>query len=173
MRESEDRWTWNTHLGCWEVDPSRIYVAVSGFFNPLHEGHLKLFFAAKKLGTHLVVIVNNDKQVALKGSCPLLNEKTRLEIISNLRLVDGVVLSIDTDATVCKTLKEIRPHIFANGGDRNGNDGQSTAEEKVCAEIECDIVYGVGGNLKQASSSDLIKNAVNWYNRQQMARANK
>lgn len=163
MRKPEDRWTWNTHLASWEVDPNRIYVAVSGFFNPLHEGHLKLFWAAKKLGTHLVVIVNNDKQVALKGSCPFLDEKARVEIIRNIRLVDGVVLSMDIDATVCKTLKEIRPHIFANGGDRGRYSSQASAEEEVCKEIECDVVYGVGGHDKYDSSSQIIKRALNWY----------
>ncbi|HZI95570.1 MAG TPA: adenylyltransferase/cytidyltransferase family protein, partial [Candidatus Paceibacterota bacterium] len=104
-------------------------VAVSGYFNPIHVGHLKLLEESKKLGDHLVVIVNNDSQVKLKGSVPFMPEKDRAEIISVIKWVDEVFISIDKDKSVCESLKVINPDIFANGGDRNkGN----VPEAKVC-----------------------------------------
>ena len=95
-----------------------IVVAVSGYFNPVHIGHIKYIEEAKKLGKKLIVIVNTDKQVKLKGSSPFMNERERLEMIAALRFVDNVILAIDEDETVCKTLELIKPDIFANGGDR-------------------------------------------------------
>lgn len=93
-------------------------VAVSGYFNPLHVGHLDLIKKAKELGDHLVVIINNDKQVGLKGRIPFMGAKDRAEIIKAIRWVDEVFVSIDKDMTVCKSLQKIKPNIFANGGDR-------------------------------------------------------
>src|SRR5688500_13878685 len=94
-----------------------IIVCASGYFNCLHRGHIRYLEAAKALGTKLVVIVNNDLQVKLKGSTPFMNENERLEIIKALRCVDAALLSIDVDRTVSKTLELVQPHIFANGGD--------------------------------------------------------
>ena len=94
-------------------------MAVSGYFNPLHVGHLEMIEKAKKLGDKLVVIINNDRQVALKGSVPFMSEKDRTTIIKALRAVDQVMLSVDTDKTVIKSLAKLKPTIFANGGDRH------------------------------------------------------
>jgi len=130
-----------------------ITVAISGYFNPVHVGHLRLIKAAKKLGDYLVVIVNNDQQVRLKGSIPFMSEKDRVEIVKALKWVDRVFLSIDQDATVCKSLRKIKPDIFANGGDRGrGN----IPEEKVCQELNIKMVDNVGGK-KIRSSSILLK----------------
>jgi len=132
-----------------------IIVAVSGYFNPVHIGHIRMFKRAKKIGDKLIVIVNNDNQVKLKGSVQFMNEKERMEIISALKLVDKVILSIDKDKTVCKTLKLIKPHIFANGGDRNQ---KNIPEVDICKEINCKMIFNVGRGGKIQSSSWLLKN---------------
>jgi len=132
----------------------KIVVAVSGYFNPVHVGHVRLFEEAKKLGTKLIVIVNNDKQVKLKGSIPFMNEKERTEIVAALAAVDDVVLAIDKDRTVCKTLEFIRPNIFANGGDRTKN---NIPEVAVCEEIGCKMFFNVGRGGKVQSSSWLLE----------------
>ncbi len=133
----------------------KIIVAVSGYFNPIHIGHIRMFEEAKKLGTKLVVIVNNDKQVKLKSSIPFMNEKERIEIIASLAMVDNVILAIDKGRTVCKTLELIKPHIFANGGDRVR---KNIPEVAVCKEINCKMVFNVGKGGKIQSSSWLFKN---------------
>lgn len=132
-----------------------IKVAVSGYFNPLHVGHLEMIEKAKKLGDYLVVIVNNDKQVKLKGRVPFMNEKDRIKIIKALKDVDEVFLSIDKDKTVCKSLSKIKPDIFANGGDRkNLND---VPEYNICQKLNIKMVDGLGKKIR--SSSILIANA--------------
>lgn len=93
-------------------------VCTSGYFNPLHKGHVEYLEKAKELGNYLVVIVNNDHQRALKGSKEFMDQEERMTIVRALRCVDEVVLSVDTDSTVCETLRKIKPHIFAKGGDR-------------------------------------------------------
>lgn len=137
-------------------------VIVSGYFNPLHNGHLDLLENASMLGDRLVVIVNSDYQVGLKGSCPMLNEKTRLRIIRALHVVDLAVIASDTDETVVHTLRNLKKVldgeiIFANGGDRAT---PNETEEKVCRELGIEMVFGLG--IKEESSSVLIDNALSW-----------
>lgn len=143
-------------------------VVTSGYFNPLHIGHMNLMKEAKQLGDFLVVIVNNDQQVKLKGSVPFMPEKERLEIVKDIKHVDAVFLSIDDYAEgvhvpIAKSLEEIAKQykgeiIFAKGGDRHsGNIPES--ETKVCADYNIKIVNGVGGEKVQ-SSSWLIKSAA-------------
>jgi len=136
-----------------------VVVAVSGYFNPIHIGHIRLFEAAKKLGTKLIVIVNSDEQVKLKGSIPFMNERERIEIITALAMVDNVILSIDKDRTVRRTLKLIKPDIFANGGDRNPKK-DPVPEVKTCKKIGCKMAYNVGKGGKIQSSSWLAENAA-------------
>lgn len=135
-----------------------VLVAVSGYFNPVHIGHIRLFEGAKKLGTKLIVIVNNDEQVKLKGSFSFINEKDRVEIIAALVMVDNVILAIDKDKTVCKTLELIKPNIFANGGDRTK---ENIPEKAICKKINCKMVFNVGKGGKIQSSSWLLKNFLN------------
>ncbi|HKM40897.1 MAG TPA: adenylyltransferase/cytidyltransferase family protein, partial [Patescibacteria group bacterium] len=133
----------------------KIVVAVSGYFNPLHVGHLEMIEKAKKLGDYLVVIINNDNQVKIKGSVPFMSEDDRVKIISALRDVDEVFLSIDQDSTVCQSLAQVKPHIFANGGDRkNLND---VPEYDICQDLNIKMVDGLGDKIR--SSSTLIANA--------------
>ena len=125
-------------------------VAVSGYFDPLHVGHIEYLELAAKLGDRLVVIVNNDKQAALKKGRSFMKEKDRLRIVDALRCVDAVFLSIDEDATVCKSLKRISPDIFANGGDRTNDEAP---EVKLCKELNIRVVDNLGKKIR--SSSDL------------------
>lgn len=133
-----------------------IIVAVSGYFNPLHVGHLEMIEMAKKLGDKLVVIVNNDKQVALKGSVPFMSEKDRITIIKALRAVDKVVLSTDLDKTVIKSLAKLKPNIFANGGDRHSIG--DVPEYDVCLKYNIKMVDGLGKKIR--ASSKMIKEAA-------------
>lgn len=132
----------------------RKVVITSGYFNPLHIGHINLIKEAKKLGDFLVVIVNNDEQVKIKGSVPFMPEQERVEIIKALRYADDVVLSVDKDASVIESLKvaaNLYPGelFFAKGGDRNID---NIPEKKVCEELNIKIVNGVGGGKVQSSS---------------------
>lgn len=126
-----------------------IVVAVSGYFNPLHVGHLEMIQKAKKLGDKLVAIVNNDIQVGIKGSVPFMSEKDRLEIIGALRDVDEVFLSIDKDKTVCRSLAKIKPDIFANGGDRKSVG--DVPEFSVCQKLGITMIDGLGKKIRASS----------------------
>jgi len=125
-------------------------VAVSGYFDPLHVGHLEYFVKAKELGELLYVIVNSDFQANLKKNTSFMNENDRLEIIKALSIVDKVFLSIDKDKSVSNTLKMINPDIFGNGGDQIKG---SILEEKVCLENNITIVDCLGKKIR--SSRDL------------------
>ena len=138
-------------------------VITSGFFNPVHIGHLNLLRDSKKLGDFLIVIVNNDNQVEIKGSIPFIAERERLLIIENLKPVDEVFLSIDQDGTVAKSLEAVAKKYdgelyFAKGGDRN-IDNIPESEKEVCEKYGIKLISGVGGGKVQ-SSSELI-NSIN------------
>ncbi len=133
-----------------------IIVAVSGYFNPLHVGHLDMIEKAKKLGDKLVAIVNSDLQVGLKGSIPFMSERDRLRIIAALRDVDKVFLSIDKDKTVCKSLVKVKPDIFANGGDRKSLG--DVPEYSICQELGIKMVDGLGRKIR--ASSEMIAKAT-------------
>ena len=125
-------------------------VAISGYFDPIHVGHLEYINMAKKLGDKLVVIVNNNYQCELKKGKPFMDEKDRVTIVSNLKNVDEVFLSIDKDKTVCASLEKIKPDIFANGGDRKNYE---IPESVICKKYEIKIIDGLGEKIR--SSSDL------------------
>ncbi len=125
-------------------------VAVSGYFDPIHVGHLEYFEMSKKLGDKLVVIVNNNNQCVLKKGKPFMDEKDRVKIVQALAIVDEVVLSVDEDRSVCETLSLIKPNIFANGGDRHTTE---VPESVVCREHGIEMVDGLGAKIR--SSSDL------------------
>lgn len=132
-----------------------IKVATSGYFNPLHIGHIRLLQDAKALGGYLTVIVNNDEQVALKGSKPFMSEIERCQIIKALACVDEVILSVDNDRTVCKTLELIKPDIFAKGGDSTIDNIPELSIVFGCGGI---IALDVGGGKIQSSS--WLKNKI-------------
>lgn len=125
-------------------------VAVSGYFNPLHVGHLEMIARARRLGDHLVAIVNSDYQVKLKGSVPFMSQVDRLKIVAALRDVDEVFLSIDRDRSVCCSLAKVHPDIFANGGDRH-NIGD-IPEFPVCQKLGIKMVDGLGKKIRASSA---------------------
>ena len=125
-------------------------IAISGYFDPIHVGHIEYINDAKKLGDWLVVIVNNNNQCALKKGKYFMDEKDRVLIVKNIKAVDEVFLSIDEDKTVCKSLKKVNPDVFANGGDRKNYE---IPESKVCKENNIQIIDGLGDKIR--SSSDL------------------
>jgi cytidyltransferase-like protein len=125
-------------------------IAVSGYFDPIHVGHVEYINNAKKLGDWLIVIVNNNKQCALKKGKYFMDENDRVLIVKNIKAVDEVFLSIDDDKTVCKSLKEVNPDVFANGGDRKNYE---IPESIVCKENNIEIIDGLGDKIR--SSSDL------------------
>ena len=103
-------------------------IIVSGYFNPLHKGHIEYLKNAKNLAHELFVIVNNDFQRELKGSKEFMDERERVLIVSNLKMVDKCYLSIDTDKSVSKTIRKIYNELssdyflaFGNGGDQTNN----------------------------------------------------
>lgn len=139
-----------------KIKKSKKVVAVSGYFNPLHVGHLEMIEMASKIGDELVVIVNNDRQVKLKGSVPFMAEADRLKIISALKYVDHAFLAIDKDKTVCLSLAKLKPDVFANGGDRKSlND---VPEYPICQELGIEMVDGLGEKIR--ASSKMIANAA-------------
>lgn len=143
----------------------KIVVAVSGGFDPIHIGHVRMFARAKELGDELVVILNNDNWLRAKKEHIFMPDKERKEVIEALRGVDRVVLTKHkanpTDMSVCSELAAIKPDIFANGGDRKlGN----IPEVPVCNAIGCRMVFNIGAGGKIQSSSwllgDYIKKAT-------------
>ena len=134
-------------------------IIVSGYFNPIHKGHIEYFQKAKNLADELFVIVNSDYQRSLKGSKPFQDETERLIIVSNIKAVDEVFLSIDQDRTVCNTIKKIFEDFgsefelyFANGGDQNNN---TIPERDICTKLGIKLIDGLGDKIQ--SSSWLIK----------------
>ena len=130
-------------------DKNKIRVAVSGYFDPVHIGHLEYLRMAKELGDSLVVIVNNNYQCKLKKGKHFMDENDRVEIVKALRFVDEVFLSIDNDRTVCKSLEEIKPDIFANGGDRATSE---VPETPICKKFNIKMVDGLGDKIRSSSS---------------------
>ena len=130
-------------------------IIVSGYFNPIHKGHIELFHNAKLYGDKLIVIVNNDKQRLLKGSKEFMLEEERLLIINELEVTDIVMLSIDKDSTVCKTIEKVYNNYsnlynlyFANGGDQ---DNKSIPEVSTCDSLGIKLLEGLGDKIQSSS----------------------
>jgi len=134
-------------------------IIVSGYFNPIHKGHLEYFQNAKKLADFLFVIVNSDHQRALKQSKEFQLEDERMLIVSSLKPVDKAILSVDKDRTVCQTIASIAKDYgqeydlaFANGGDQNNN---TIPERPTCEKMGITLLDGLGDKIQ--SSSWLLK----------------
>ena len=130
-------------------------IIVSGYFNPLHKGHLELFHNAKLKGDILIVIVNSDLQRELKGSKEFMDEEERITIVDNLKPVDYTILSIDKDAAQVETIKALYALnkdkvklAFANGGDQNN---ESIPEAKICKELGIELIDGLGDKIQSSS----------------------
>ena len=134
-------------------------IIVSGYFNPLHKGHLELFEKAKTKGDEIWVIVNSDLQRALKGSKEFMDEDERLIIVKAIGIVDKALVSMDKDKTQCATLRFLAEEysaeydlFFANGGDQNND---SIPEVAVCIKMNIGLLEGLGEKIQ--SSSWLLK----------------
>ena len=135
-----------------------VAVVVSGYFDPIHVGHLEMMKLAKQLGDELIVIVNNDKQAKLKKKKSFMSEDDRLKIVKAIRYTDAAFISVDEDKTVCGSLEKIRRNykdyniIFANGGDRHSGE---IPESKVCKKCDIQMIDGLGDKIR--SSSKIVK----------------
>jgi len=142
-------------------------VIESGYFNPLHGGHLDMIEEGNKMGDKLVMIVNNDKQQILKKGKVILDEENRMRLMRALRDIDEVVLSIDEDPTQVKTLALLAERypddelIFANGGDRDSE--KAIPESEVAHKYGIELVFGVGTDIRghvKPDSSTRINQAI-------------
>lgn len=131
--------------------PKRIVVA-SGYFDPLHYGHIEYLQRSRELGDKLIVIVNNDEQSNIKKGFVVMPASERVKLIRELECVDMAIESIDKDGTVCKSLSILHPHIFTNGGDQFND---SIPEAKICDELNIRLVDGLGDKIQ--SSRWIIK----------------
>ena len=130
-------------------------IIVSGYFNPIHKGHLEYFNNAKALADELFVIVNSDLQRELKGSKEFQKEAERLFIVQNIKAVDKAIISVDTDRTVCESIRTIFETYgdayelgFANGGDQDNN---SIPEAPICNELKIQLIDGLGDKIQSSS----------------------
>jgi D-beta-D-heptose 7-phosphate kinase/D-beta-D-heptose 1-phosphate adenosyltransferase len=130
-------------------------VIVSGYFNPIHKGHIEYFQNAKANGDKLFVIVNSDFQRALKGSKEFQDEDERLFIVENLSIVDKCFLSVDKDRTVIESIKMIfndfgneYQFAFANGGDQNND---TIPERQICETLGIQLIDGLGEKVQSSS----------------------
>lgn len=156
-------------LGTKPTGKAKKIVMVSGGFDPIHIGHVRLFKEAKKLGDELVVYINNENWLRAKKGFVFMPDRERKEIIEALHGVDKVIISNHKknpkDMSVCMGLIKIRPHVFANGGDRdekdaNNPDSSLYREREIHKKLGIKMVYNVGHGGKIQSSSDLVKKAV-------------
>ena len=129
-------------------------VAISGYFDPIHVGHLEYIEMSKKLGDYLIVIVNNNKQCVLKKGKPFMDEMDRIKIIKAIKWVDEVFLCVDEDSTVCKSLEKIKPDIFTNGGDRHNTE---IPEAVVCRKYGIELIDGMGNKIRSSSELTGLK----------------
>ncbi len=135
---------------------NRKVVIISGFFNPLHGGHLDMIEAAAAMGEKLVVIVNNDEQQIIKKGKVILDQENRARLMRALRVVDDVFIAVDQDPPVIRSLRAVAKKypddklLFANGGDRHS--AAVVPESDVCRELGIEMIYGVGGTSKADSS---------------------
>lgn len=138
-------------------------VAVSGGFDPIHIGHVRMIREARALGERLVVIMNNDAWLMNKKGFVFMPEAERKEVLEAIAGVDEVVVTDhargEKDRSVVRALRSVRPHVFANGGDRKPS-GDPVPEVAVCEELDIEMVYNVGRGGKVQSSSALAKRAA-------------
>ena len=134
--------------------PQTPTVMVSGGFDPVHAGHIRMIRDAANFGD-VIVIANSDDWLYRKKGFVFMTFEQRAEILNAIKgviLVDSVD---DTDGTVCEAIRRLKPGFFANGGDRGK---ANTPEQAVCEKLNVKLLWGVGGNKKLASSSDLVEN---------------
>jgi len=134
----------------------RKIVAISGGFDPVHVGHVRMIREAAKLGD-VIIITNSDEWLKRKKGYVFMPWIERQEILAEFKGVIDVIEAWDEDDTVCKTLERVKPDIFANGGDRKGN---NTPEVELCMDLDIELAWNVGGDKIQ-SSSELVEKMKN------------
>ena len=158
-------------------------IVITSLHNITHLGHLELLKDAASLGNELIVILNTDEQIRKRGTCPLFDEKFRMELVKSLWFVTDVRLAIDDDCGVADTLRKIvydynfvyntmnvftgcktKPEfIFAKGGDRSSLDRLPQKEQEAIKDCDIDVRFGVGGFNKADSTTDITLQVYNWY----------
>ena len=133
-------------------DKKQKIIVTSGYFDPLHKGHIECFQKAKALGGKLIVILNSDEQAIKKKGYVFMPQADRIAVIKSLKPVDEVFLSIDKDLSVCESLRFLNPDIFAKGGDRTKKE---VPEAKICKELGIKMIDGLGKKVQ--SSSELVE----------------
>ena len=123
-------------------------IMVSGGFDPIHIGHIRMILDAAKHG-EVVVVANSDDWLMRKKGYVFMSWEERAEIIRSIRGVVRVEHVDDSDNSVCEAIQRCRPDAFANGGDRKGN---NTPEVALCDKLGIDLVWNVGGGKIQSSS---------------------
>lgn len=138
------------------MEKSRTLVIVSGYFNPIHKGHIEYLKRSKELGDFLYVIVNNEHQRELKGSKAFMIDEERKIVLESIKYVDKAMVAIDTERTVNESIKfimnevgsEFNRYIFANGGDQNRS---TIGETKLCEELGIELADGLGDKIQSSS----------------------
>lgn len=138
------------------MEKIKTLVIASGYFNPIHKGHIEYLNRSKALGDFLYVIVNNDYQRSLKGSKQFQSQGERRLIVKNIKSVDDVIVSIDENREVANTIKLIHSEmkdkfdkiIFTNGGDQTT---ASESEKRVCDTLGIEMVFGLGDKIQSSS----------------------
>ena len=129
-------------------------IAISGYFDPIHKGHIEYIKLAKQLGDKLIVILNNNEQARLKKGNFFLPLEDRKAVLESIKYIDEVFISIDYNLSVCKSLEFLKPQVFANGGDRNqGN----IPEREICKQLNIEMIDALG---KKVQSSSNILNSI-------------
>mmetsp|Transcript_39863 Transcript_39863/g.103184 ORF Transcript_39863/g.103184 Transcript_39863/m.103184 type:complete len:147 (+) Transcript_39863:68-508(+) len=131
---------------------SQKVVVASGYFDPLHYGHIEYLQKSADLGHKLIVIVNNDEQAILKKGQPFMPARERVKLVRSLACVDAAIEAVDQDRSVSRTLAVIHPDIFTNGGNQKND---NVPEASVCHELGIEMVDGLGDKIQ--SSSWLVK----------------
>ena len=131
-------------------------VMVSGGFDPIHGGHIQMIRDAAQYG-NVIVVANSDDWLLRKKGYVFMSFEERSKILKEIKGVILVSAVDDSDNTVCNAIRMLRPDYFANGGDRGKS---NTPEQDICEELGVEMLWGIGGDYKFNSSSDLIKNVV-------------
>ena len=135
-------------------------IAISGGFDPVHKGHVQMIEEASKVGP-VMVILNSDEWLVRKKGYVFMPWDERAYILGNIKGVHIVAQVDDSDGTVCEALRRMKPDAFANGGDRKET---NTPEMEVCDYLDIELLWNVGGEKTQSSST--LVNKARWEQRQ-------
>lgn len=136
-------------MDCKTETTKQVVVAASGGFDPLHVGHVEYLESAKRLGDKLIVIVNGDEFLKHKKGYAFMPLQERMKIVAALRCVDQVMACVDQDQTVCESLRQLKPNIFAKGGDRFNSE---IPEAQICKALGITVVDGLGPKIQSSSA---------------------